>query len=395
MKKPVSLPFFDIEKTDYEKAFQSFLINLRQKSFSSPAEAATYFHYARQTISRFEGAYKSSKTIKPELGYVCELLRLYAVKDEELLLGNFKGPLLKELNNVLKYHLAYDKEFHKIRQFKSWDQVGKLAKEFMDSRPAETTPASEGTEDVFTEVYDSETFEGEEEKPAEINSTNTNQQESFEVNHFQEIYNGPYYENYSPTTNYNYPPEVKVVRFDFSQKVLVAGIVFIGMVVILIVAGVIFLRPKDVDAVGRTASNATPTITNLGEVRLVKFISISNPTPFVDELVTVTFTIENVDTHAVYISDVGAGARFIPNPASNCTDNKWNGEAYDFPHVHDLVLQPGQTYTYSQSKDFSYPGPGFYFAAEIFKFNNDWSGFPSLHRNPADGMVCFTVKPRL
>ncbi len=82
--------------------------------------------------------------------------------------------------------------------------------------------------------------------------------------------------------------------------------------------------------------------------------------------VTASFTIRNDGGQIVYIAQLTAGAR---GPGAN--NEGWRAPVVDFPIIKNITLQPGQTYSYSQSRSFSKPGDYF---AEPVKDQNGWGG---------------------
>jgi hypothetical protein len=88
----------------------------------------------------------------------------------------------------------------------------------------------------------------------------------------------------------------------------------------------------------------------------------------VGELITVTFTIQNNDTHPIRIKRLIAGGR---GPGVKCSD--WNGTPADFPGVNNILLKPGEVYEYHQSHFFS--AMGHYFIAPAYQSaDGGWGG---------------------
>jgi len=135
-----------------------------------------------------------------------------------------------------------------------------------------------------------------------------------------------------------------------------------------------------------TPAPAPPTPTFApppGEVRLVSELRLSNTSPRVGEKVTAEFTIRNVGGSPVTIQRMVAGARG-PN-ARNAPNNGWSAPNVDFEAVTNLVLAPGETYTYRATRSFSTPGEYFAEAAWLPP-TGEWQGIPPYQR------VWFTVK---
>lgn len=382
-----------------DQALRTFLIQLRTKALKNVKNTAAHFQLHESAIKRIEGSYKENKTKKPDTGYICELMILCAEKETES--TEVQQYLIGQLKKIFQCCSQYAEEFNKYvddynkksREALNWEQVELLANRYLIARPSKLGSSTENIENSSTTEFDSASST--EKKLLELDSTELNQEINRGINYSQKIYNGPYFENFISTTNHNYPGKTKLGKFDRSQKVLLISLSLISTIILLGIISLIFLRPKDSDGDSKNLNYVTPTITNQGELRLIKPLTLSKSVIFVEEAVTVSFTIKNLDGHSVFIRALGVGVRRIQNPAPTCTDNKWNSVAYDFPTVYDIIFQPGEEYTYKQTKDFSYPGPGTYFAEEVFSVDNkNWSGFPSIRGFNGDSRACFTVQPQ-
>lgn len=103
-----------------------------------------------------------------------------------------------------------------------------------------------------------------------------------------------------------------------------------------------------------------------GFANVVNSLSLSSYSPKVNESITASFTIRNDGGQTIYIAQLTAGAR-----GPGAKSKGWSAPVVDFPVVKNITLQPGQTYTYSQSRSFSKPGDYF---AEPVKDQNGWGG---------------------
>ena len=111
-----------------------------------------------------------------------------------------------------------------------------------------------------------------------------------------------------------------------------------------------------------------------GRLTVSSGLVLSSTNPRTGENVTVDFTVTNSGGQALTIQELTAGGR-------RGTD--WNGEWMDFPHVANIVLQPGQSYRYRQSR--SFPGTGAHFAEPAALINGSWGSIAGGNR------VTFTV----
>lgn len=95
---------------------------------------------------------------------------------------------------------------------------------------------------------------------------------------------------------------------------------------------------------------------------------------YVGEVLTVRFTIRNSDVHNVRIQELVIGAR---GPGGHTEG--WDAPNIPFPPVRNLVLQPGETYEYKQSRAFYEPGD--YFVEPVFQDSLDtWHGIQPFTR---------------
>lgn len=95
-------------------------------------------------------------------------------------------------------------------------------------------------------------------------------------------------------------------------------------------------------------------------------VTLTPNNPVVGDEVTAKFTIKNFGTRSITLPNIMAIAK-----GPNCTT--WdcpNGWA-DFPWVNEITLEPGEEYTYSQSRPFYMVGTG-YFADVAFGDHNVW-----------------------
>jgi len=105
------------------------------------------------------------------------------------------------------------------------------------------------------------------------------------------------------------------------------------------------------------------------------------PTPIgVGEVVTVSFKIQNTDTHPVRIQVLSGGAQ---GPSSSVVD--WHSPQSPFPPVPNIRLQPGETYEYSQSRAFFTAG-NYFVEPTMQDATGQWGGIQPFTR------IYFTVR---
>ncbi|MBU4352978.1 MAG: hypothetical protein KJ939_07925 [Nanoarchaeota archaeon] len=103
-----------------------------------------------------------------------------------------------------------------------------------------------------------------------------------------------------------------------------------------------------------------------GFVNVVNGLRLSSTLLRVNDNVTALFQIRNDGGQTTTIAQLTAGAR---GPGAN--NKGWNAPVVDFPIIKNIVLQPGQSYDYSQTRSFSMAGDYF---AEPVKDQNGWGG---------------------
>ena len=95
----------------------------------------------------------------------------------------------------------------------------------------------------------------------------------------------------------------------------------------------------------------------------------------VGEMVTVSFTVENIDDHPITFQRLGMGGR---GPEATCKqpkEQKWSWQNTPFSEAENLIVQPGERYTYIASRVYSKPGS--YFVEPILQDVFDrWGGVP-------------------
>lgn len=121
-------------------------------------------------------------------------------------------------------------------------------------------------------------------------------------------------------------------------------------------------------------------------IEITEPVTLTPETPTPGEMVTGSFTIQNVSDVTITLPHVAIIAR-----GPICADEGWNCiHNVDFAAVADnIVLAPGETYTYSQSRTFDNFGIG-YIADAAFGDTNSpvwWYTFPENER------LSFTVEP--
>lgn len=144
--------------------------------------------------------------------------------------------------------------------------------------------------------------------------------------------------------------------------------------------GVILAKPKvdpasEVGAVTLVGSGnqlltlqaGTQTISAKDEITLTTPIAIG-------ETVTDMFKIQNTYTHPVRIETFSGGAQ---RPSRNEAD--WSSPQSPLPPVTNILLQPGETYEYSQSRAFFVPGHYFVEPTVEDAFGN-WGGIQPFTR---------------
>lgn len=97
-----------------------------------------------------------------------------------------------------------------------------------------------------------------------------------------------------------------------------------------------------------------------------------------NDLVTTSFTITNRCTETITLGQLRAGGRMYRSCA-NLNEDKWDSNVIvEFDAVRDVTLDPGQSYTYQQSRAFS--EPGMYFVEPLKQGGSKpWGGFsPSI-----------------
>ena len=112
-----------------------------------------------------------------------------------------------------------------------------------------------------------------------------------------------------------------------------------------------------------TPNNCTVNC-SAGKLELSQGLSLSTTSPTINQSVTASFKVKNVGGSPMTLQSLSAGAR-------QGTD--WNGVNVDFPAVANITLQPGQEYSYQQSRSF---GVGAYFAEPVVLVAGKWSGIP-------------------
>lgn len=97
----------------------------------------------------------------------------------------------------------------------------------------------------------------------------------------------------------------------------------------------------------------------------------------VDSPVRVSFRVMNNSVGAVTLRSLVIGAR---GPEATCAtdpETRWSALDVPFPPARDLILQPGEEYTYEGTRAFYRPGAHFLEPAEQ-DVNGYWGGIPAF-----------------
>ena len=104
-------------------------------------------------------------------------------------------------------------------------------------------------------------------------------------------------------------------------------------------------------------------------------ITFSPAVPRENDLVTADFTIRNFSSQTVSIPGVGIIAR-----GPDCDNWLCDDKNVDFPKVQNILLAPGDSYTYSQSRIFTTAGTGYFADAALEDTNHWWYTAPGNQR---------------
>lgn len=113
-----------------------------------------------------------------------------------------------------------------------------------------------------------------------------------------------------------------------------------------------------------------------GRLQMIESLSLQSLSPGVGETIFAHFKIKNVGNRAISLEQLAAVGRKGSN---------WSGEWADFPSVYGITLQPGQEYSYDQSRVFIDEGD--YFVEPQAKINGTWGGVQDGNR------LSYTVGP--
>lgn len=120
---------------EFNESLALFLGDLRAWVFSSQVKAARHFGLTHTTVSRYE-----SGQLRPPLGYVAELARLLAGR-EEAGSGVMQGALLDEVNRVVRWCYVGEKPFASWQEL---ERVGRDAASKATSKGPPSTAANKG-----------------------------------------------------------------------------------------------------------------------------------------------------------------------------------------------------------------------------------------------------------
>lgn len=154
----------------------------------------------------------------------------------------------------------------------------------------------------------------------------------------------------------------------------------VGMILLLVALADATLLARQIDAseVGVVSlagtSNQLLSMQTSSQTISVPPGQTTFPVPIeVGETVTVAFKVQNSDTHPIWIKTLGCGAQ---GPSDNQVD--WRGPQSPFPEVHDIRLQPGETYEFRQSRAFYIFGD--YFVEPVMQDGRGWGGIAPFTR---------------
>jgi hypothetical protein len=125
-----------------------------------------------------------------------------------------------------------------------------------------------------------------------------------------------------------------------------------------------------------------------GYVNLISIPQLNNSAPTMGEYITLQFSIRNNGGQPVTLLALTAGAR-----GASHSQPTWASTNVDFPAVYQITLQPGQHYTYKQSRAFYATGNYF---AEPVKNQGTWSSLPIEQKGTSIlgwNRIAFTVLP--
>jgi hypothetical protein len=107
-----------------------------------------------------------------------------------------------------------------------------------------------------------------------------------------------------------------------------------------------------------------------GRLRVVEPLHLSTTAPRTGELVYARFTVENSGGQPLQIEALTAGGR---------QGNTWDAAVQvDFPLAHEIMLQPGERYTYKAARALTETGG--YFAEPAAQIDGAWSSIASANR---------------
>lgn len=114
-----------------------------------------------------------------------------------------------------------------------------------------------------------------------------------------------------------------------------------------------------------------------GQLQIVEDLQLSTTAPQIGEHIQARFSVQNVGEQALVIQNLTAGGRLGQN---------WNDAIQaDFPHVHDLTLQPGDSYSYETIQALGHEGS--YFVEPVVRVDNEWRTIANSTR------INYTVLP--
>lgn len=106
-------------------------------------------------------------------------------------------------------------------------------------------------------------------------------------------------------------------------------------------------------------------------IEIIEPVRLDPPIPFVGLDTYATFTIKNFSDKIITLSNL-----MVLSKGPNCESWDCPDGWADFPWVHNIVLAPGEEYTYSQKRTFNKAGEGYFADAAYSDSNPRWYMIP-------------------
>lgn len=156
------------------------------------------------------------------------------------------------------------------------------------------------------------------------------------------------------------------------------GFLVLGLLIMGLVAGFVWFRSSsegetlDPGQIQLAPMDESPvTITTEGRVlRSGDRVPVNTP-------ITVTFRVMNNSVGPVTLRSLVIGVRGPGVTCSSEQETRWNALDVPFPPARNLLLQPGEEYTYEGTRAFYRPGTYFLEPAEQ-DVNGNWGGIPAF-----------------